>query len=122
KKVDVFEQQNGELVRRKKNDTLQTLRNTLKAGISNSKIISHINVLQEIDEEIWDESGVEVREVLNDISTLASDLSLELSNMADKYNSKSQVDILAFLEQLENISTSLFANNISAEQLENFAQ
>jgi ribosomal protein S18 acetylase RimI-like enzyme len=117
---------NGELINKPKNDTFETLNQTL-VGDSDGKLVKAVREIIDVREEVLLNNPKETQTVLKNIDIASASIGLDLKNFEDIYNKKDTTEIKQFLSEvlkvLESGSISEFSevyNNFFA--IENVAK
>jgi hypothetical protein len=101
--------------------TRNLLESVLKTGMSNAMIIKHFNTLLRISPEVWDAYPKEVATILEDISKESLLMGINLSDLVEVQESKTQPQTLEFLNALVEFTTNLSVAPTS-EDVDNFSQ
>lgn len=112
--------ENGELVQDLENDTLKLLFNTLKANIFTPRITNAITLLSELSPEVYQSSEKEIKTILKEVTLEAEKIGLDLQKLEESFEYKSQLDVTAFIESLNEFTTALALNDISG--IEEFSE
>jgi len=120
--IEVYNEKDGQLVEVLENDTEQDLFNSLKPGISNVSVASNIEFLSEIGEEVWYESEKEIKNILKDIQTKTINIGVDTTSIVEDFNSKTRTEILNYLNSVSSLTSLLYLDMQTDEDISNFAQ
>lgn len=112
--IQNLKEKDGELVSVYDNDTEDLFLSTLKTRIPNTGIEVNYEFLTNIEDKAWNNNEKEVKAVLDTIADESSKIGINLYNLSETYNHKSQLEILAFLEDTAGF-TSLLYNKIATK-------
>lgn len=121
KAIPEFTIKGDSLVSKKSDEFLEQLKETLLTDQEVS-IGAEVKVLNDADIDLWESSNAEIKNILKQVESKLVDNNIDVIGLSESLDSKSRLEILEYLEQLELFVNSLNIATASEQDLLNFNQ
>lgn len=121
KVVPTMVETSQEVVLKQNPDNLSLLKEVLLTDIDNKDLQDNLDLLERVDDTIWENNPNPVKEVLKEIEKNLIPFNIDIVGLNELYDTKSRQEIMEFLIEVENFTNLINDSFTSVDNLERFS-